>query len=67
MRPYAASMSAAVVVRVMPPGRGRENSLDMKSARSSDISMIALYMRCCIMFWRRMSMMNAMRGLSAAM
>jgi len=37
----------------------------MNAARSGAISIMALYMRWWIMFWRRMSTMNAIRGLRA--
>ena len=48
-------------------GRGREKSSERKSARVGDISITALYIRCSIMFCRRMSVMIAIRGFSATM
>jgi hypothetical protein len=55
------------VVLSTPAGRALAKSSEMKSARSAAISNIALYIRCCITAWRRMSTMNAMRGRMAAM
>ena len=46
----------------MSAGRGRANKRATKSARVSDSSAIALYIKCCTRFWRRMSTMNANRG-----
>jgi hypothetical protein len=50
-----------------PAGRGLENSFEMNSARSADVSMSALYIRCAIMLPRRMSKMIAIFGWSATM
>ena len=48
-------------------GLGFANRSDRKSARSFDISIIALNIKCCITAWRRMSMMKPIAGLMAAM
>jgi len=48
-------------------GRAREKSRERKSARSSDASMSALYIRCCSMFCRRMSKIIAIFGCMATM
>ena len=60
-------MSWIEVVESTPCGRGFENNIEMKSARSTDISKMALNIRCCMTAWRRISTMNAICGLMAAM
>ena len=52
---------------VRPAGRFFVNSRDTKSARSADSSNSALYISCVCRLPRRMSVMNTIFGLSAAM
>ena len=59
---YASSRSSTDVCASSPAGRGRAKSRDRKSARSSDSSKRALYIRCSSRLPRRMSTMNAMLG-----
>ena len=53
--------------RPRPAGRGRENSIETKSARSLVSSKIALYISCSSRLPRRMSKMIAIAGRVAAM
>ena len=64
---YACISVGTPVVSASPAGRGREKSSDRNSARVGESSITALYIRCSSMFWRRMSVMIAIRGFSATM
>jgi hypothetical protein len=63
----AANSWAALLAGFGTAASGREKSRDANSARDADSSKSALYMRCCIAFCRRMSMMTASRGLRFTM
>ena len=66
-RSNARNSSAGAGAGIEAGGRFRENSRETNSARSSDSSNSALYIRCSSRFCRRMSMMKAIFGCSAAM
>ena len=63
----AVKMSCAVAAPASPSGRFRENSRETNSTRSEEDSNSALYISCRSMLPRRMSTMNTIRGLTAAM